>query len=151
MWGAVSDERTGLSFTIAAGPRQSSHSWVRLSHSLTFKLVSVITYRHGPCRKYRSLLYCNRFRGKMFVKALLSNGCVYLLRICCLASDVVSLFVSRSLPSNGSTRYSIKLMLRNMAPKVCVCWILLVQNPMSDFYEQGNRHSASVKSMTQSI
>jgi hypothetical protein len=30
MWGAPSDERTGLSFTIAAGPRQHSHSWVRV-------------------------------------------------------------------------------------------------------------------------
>jgi hypothetical protein len=28
MWGALSDERTGLPFTIAAGPRQRSHSWV---------------------------------------------------------------------------------------------------------------------------
>jgi hypothetical protein len=27
MWGALSDERTGLPFTIAAGQR--SHSWVR--------------------------------------------------------------------------------------------------------------------------
>jgi hypothetical protein len=31
----------------------------------------------------------------------------YLLRICCLTVDVVSLFVSRSLPSNGSARYNI--------------------------------------------
>jgi hypothetical protein len=29
MWGALSDERTDLSFTIAAGPSQRSHSWVR--------------------------------------------------------------------------------------------------------------------------
>jgi hypothetical protein len=29
MWGVVSDERTCLSFTIAAGPRQRSHSQVR--------------------------------------------------------------------------------------------------------------------------
>jgi hypothetical protein len=29
MWGALSDERTGLSFTIAAGPSQRSHSLVR--------------------------------------------------------------------------------------------------------------------------
>jgi hypothetical protein len=29
-WGALSDERTGLSFTIAAGPRQRSHSLVRV-------------------------------------------------------------------------------------------------------------------------
>jgi hypothetical protein len=30
-WGALSDERTGLSFTIATGPRQRSHSRVRVS------------------------------------------------------------------------------------------------------------------------
>jgi hypothetical protein len=30
MWGALSDERTGLLFTIAAGPRQRSHSQVRV-------------------------------------------------------------------------------------------------------------------------
>jgi hypothetical protein len=30
MWGAVSDERTDLSFTIAADPRQRSHSRVRV-------------------------------------------------------------------------------------------------------------------------
>jgi hypothetical protein len=28
MWGALSDERTGLPFAIAAGPRQRNHSWV---------------------------------------------------------------------------------------------------------------------------
>jgi hypothetical protein len=28
MWGALSDERRGLPFTITAGPRQRSHSWV---------------------------------------------------------------------------------------------------------------------------
>jgi hypothetical protein len=30
MWGAVSDERTGLSFTIAVGPRQRSNSLARV-------------------------------------------------------------------------------------------------------------------------
>jgi hypothetical protein len=30
MWGALSDERMGLSFTIAADPRQRSHSRVRV-------------------------------------------------------------------------------------------------------------------------
>jgi hypothetical protein len=30
LWGAVSDERTGLLFTIAAGPRQRSRSRVRV-------------------------------------------------------------------------------------------------------------------------
>jgi hypothetical protein len=30
MWGALSDEKTGLSFTIAADPRQRSHSRVRV-------------------------------------------------------------------------------------------------------------------------
>jgi hypothetical protein len=28
MWGALSDERISLSFTIAADPRQRSHTWV---------------------------------------------------------------------------------------------------------------------------
>jgi hypothetical protein len=32
VWGALSDERTGLSFTIAAGPRQRSHSRVRVPY-----------------------------------------------------------------------------------------------------------------------
>jgi hypothetical protein len=30
MWGVLSDERTGLSFAIATGPRQRSHSRVRV-------------------------------------------------------------------------------------------------------------------------
>jgi hypothetical protein len=30
MWGALSDERKGLSFTVAAGRRQPSHSRVRV-------------------------------------------------------------------------------------------------------------------------
>jgi hypothetical protein len=30
MWGALSDDRTGLLFTTAAGPRQRSHSRVRV-------------------------------------------------------------------------------------------------------------------------
>jgi hypothetical protein len=30
MWGALADEKMGLSFTIAAGPRQPSHSRVRV-------------------------------------------------------------------------------------------------------------------------
>jgi hypothetical protein len=32
MWSALSDERTGLSFTIASGPRQHSHFRVRVPH-----------------------------------------------------------------------------------------------------------------------
>jgi hypothetical protein len=34
IWGALSDERTGLSFTTAAGPRQRRHSCVRVSWDL---------------------------------------------------------------------------------------------------------------------
>jgi hypothetical protein len=33
MWGALSDERMILPFTIAAGPRRRSHSWVQ-SHGI---------------------------------------------------------------------------------------------------------------------
>jgi hypothetical protein len=34
MWSALSDKRAGLSFTIAAGPRQRSHSRVRVPWDL---------------------------------------------------------------------------------------------------------------------
>jgi hypothetical protein len=34
MWGALSDERTGLSFTIATGARQRSHSRIRVPWDL---------------------------------------------------------------------------------------------------------------------
>jgi hypothetical protein len=40
MWGAVSDERTGLLFTIAAGPRQRSRSRVRVPWDSTIFSVS---------------------------------------------------------------------------------------------------------------
>jgi hypothetical protein len=41
MWGAQSDERMGLLFTIAAGPRQHSHSRVRVPRdSLSYFIVS---------------------------------------------------------------------------------------------------------------
>jgi hypothetical protein len=47
MWGVLSNERTGLSFAIAAGPRQRSHSRVRIPWNL----------RHPHHRK-TPLLYC---------------------------------------------------------------------------------------------
>jgi hypothetical protein len=42
MSGALSDERTGLSFTIAAGLRQGSHSQVRFSRDSWHILLSQI-------------------------------------------------------------------------------------------------------------
>jgi hypothetical protein len=36
MWDALSNERTGLSFTIAAGPRQRSHSRVRVPRDSSY-------------------------------------------------------------------------------------------------------------------
>jgi hypothetical protein len=42
MWGALSDERTGLSFTIAAGSRQRSHSRVRIPLDLDHIILSQI-------------------------------------------------------------------------------------------------------------
>jgi hypothetical protein len=83
MWGALSGERTGLSFTIAAGSSQRSHSRVRVpwdlglyltvsdlrlpfsspptTHRVTVKVfdpastptVSFLTPRYGPHRKHR--------------------------------------------------------------------------------------------------
>jgi hypothetical protein len=77
----------------------------------TSKLVSVITSRHGTRRN--TVHYCTPsislgtclFRGHYPVTAVYTY--TRLLRICCLAGNVVSLFVSSSLPSNGSTCYNI--------------------------------------------
>jgi hypothetical protein len=60
----------------------------------------VLTSFHGPLRKHRS--------------SLLKSSCS-LLRICYLAMSVVSLFVSPSLPSNGSPHYNMLLLLLHAA------------------------------------
>jgi hypothetical protein len=39
MWGALSDERTGLSFSIAAGPRQRIHSLVRVPQDSLYHIL----------------------------------------------------------------------------------------------------------------
>jgi hypothetical protein len=49
MWGALSDERTGLSFTISAGPRERSHSRVRIP------LFYYIRFETPPTWRARSL------------------------------------------------------------------------------------------------
>jgi hypothetical protein len=81
-----------------------------LPHNYLFPLtVLLITSRHGP---RRNTVHCCTSIISVGIylpaKALLSTvafSC--LLKICLLAADVVSLFVSRSLPSNGSKRYNI--------------------------------------------
>jgi hypothetical protein len=78
----------------------------------------------GWCPRYKTPLHGqrrkHRFQSSSIVtRQLVAVGtCLFrsrylgtaaytcLLRLCCLAADVVSLFVSSSLPSNGSTRYS---------------------------------------------
>jgi hypothetical protein len=55
MWGALSDDRTGLSFTIAAGPSQRSHSGPRP--------VGLAT-----------IFYCLRFETSLFVASYDSQG-----------------------------------------------------------------------------
>jgi hypothetical protein len=49
MWSALSDDRTGLSLTIAAGPRQHSHSRVRVLRDSEPHLLSQI--RDIPFRR----------------------------------------------------------------------------------------------------
>jgi hypothetical protein len=160
MWAALSDERMGLWFTIAAGPCQGSHSRVRVprssllsevrdSRNLEGQVPVFITHRNRVARLYpealgslfvasydswgythsgyalnRVLLTSPRhgprkntsssivapmifMRTCLSAKVSPSNGRVYLLKIGSLVLNVVSLPASRSLPSNGSTRYNI--------------------------------------------
>jgi hypothetical protein len=87
MWGVLSDLRTGLSFTIAAGPRQRSHSRV------------LAQFRDFP------------FRGILFPLIIPRQGprtettAVLLLRVCLLGYQrdryTASLLALWLLPSNG--------------------------------------------------
>jgi hypothetical protein len=56
MWDALSDERTDLSFTIAAGPRQLNHSRVRVPWELV------------------TIFYCLTFETVLFVASYGSQG-----------------------------------------------------------------------------
>jgi hypothetical protein len=135
LWGALSDERTGLSFVQAAGPWQLSLSrdrvpWYSRQHFTvsdlrlpflspptsrrkvtTSELVSVITPRLEPRRKQRLfLVILQSFSLELvYLRRSYPVTAAYtcLLKICCLAANVALFFVSRSLPSNGSTRYNI--------------------------------------------
>jgi hypothetical protein len=85
-----------------------------LAHSVVtptnFQTVSVLKSRHGLRRKHRSVLRSDRFSWEcVCLKRRYPVTAAYacLLRFCCLATNVVSLFVSRSLPNNESTRNSI--------------------------------------------
>jgi hypothetical protein len=110
IWGALSDERTGLSFTISPGPCQRRHFRVRLSglrwrystppsHGIDWvtPIVLLITPLHGPSMKHRfqQYLYCSvhiRCHGNVPTYSLPRNGrCLF-----------------AYLASNGCTRYNIK-------------------------------------------
>jgi hypothetical protein len=59
MWGALSDERIGLSFTIATAPLQRGHSRVRVPSP-----VGLVT-----------VFYCLRFETSLFVASYNLQGC----------------------------------------------------------------------------
>jgi hypothetical protein len=62
MWGALSEERAGLPFIIVAGPRQRSHSWVRVPrHSWPYFALSDsrLPQREGPGPR----IYISREQG----------------------------------------------------------------------------------------
>jgi hypothetical protein len=112
MWGAVSDERTGLSFTTAAGPRQLNHCRVRVpwdrDHILlsqirdfpfvsppTTRMATVEVFDPASARKAQetppnnSVIASRRYRTAHVenTASKLLHYCV--LRMCCLAMDVV--------------------------------------------------------------
>jgi hypothetical protein len=87
MWGALSDERTDLSFTIAAGPRQRSHFRVTIFYCLRFETSLFVA-------SYDSQGYGGGFRPRLHTRNVPSdllprNGCPSTLEMClpnrCLA------------------------------------------------------------------
>jgi hypothetical protein len=82
-----------------------------LSTELNSKLVPLISPQHGQTENTALLFLLQSFLWEhVCLRRYYTVTAAYTcsLRICCLAADVVSLFFSRSLPSNGSTRYNIK-------------------------------------------
>jgi hypothetical protein len=91
----VADLNNGDSLCSRRCPLANAHNWLIAS------IVLFITSRHGPRINHRSSLV---------VQLLLFNYC--LLRICFLSVGFVSLFVSRSLPSNGCLHATIFITLK---------------------------------------
>jgi hypothetical protein len=114
MWGALSDERTGLSFVIAAGPRQRSHTRVLRVPQDSWLYFSASGSRHpqpgGPSPRvyilqergdpivlpgtgfpFRLFHYCvfSRCQGNVYTELFPSNGCctVACLHICYFTMD----------------------------------------------------------------
>jgi hypothetical protein len=135
MWGALSDERTGLPFTPAAGPRQRSYSRVRVPwDSRPYFTVSdsILSISSPPktCRATVEVFDPASTRDELLlqlsslkplctdrVEINVSNNtsiveCVSVaagtcLPRRCIETDLVYLLISWSLYSNGSTRYSL--------------------------------------------
>jgi hypothetical protein len=103
MWGVLSDERTGLSFTIAAGTRQRSHSRVRVP--CDWRSYITVSDSNFPFRRllrlaglrWRYSLHGCLYRlpvttgnvccyGNLLTKPLASNGLVWFCGNVCLAS-----------------------------------------------------------------
>jgi hypothetical protein len=61
MCGALSDERTGLPFTIAAGPRQRSHFWVRVPGLVT--IFYCLRFETPPTWRARCRIYIPQEQG----------------------------------------------------------------------------------------
>jgi hypothetical protein len=62
-------------------------------------VVLFIIPRYGP-RRHHPFSCASRFRGNEFTQPFPRSGRLFLLRICCLGTDVVPLSVSLSLPRN---------------------------------------------------
>jgi hypothetical protein len=76
-------------------------------------LLSYVTPFHGPHRNTisnsTSIVACASVAAGTCLptRALAAAACSRLLKVCCLEANVVSFYVSRSLPSKDSTRYNI--------------------------------------------
>jgi hypothetical protein len=86
IWGALSVEKTGLLFTIAADPRQRRNSRVLVPwdswpyFTLRFLLQCSSSWNLGTCRVENTAHCCTSIASVvvcLFAKELFSNGCVY--------------------------------------------------------------------------
>jgi hypothetical protein len=99
IWGVLSDERTGLSFTIAAGPRQGSHSRSESRGTLWRLWLCYIT----PVGPYHR----NTFVAYQWIFIIVAFCCTHYLATGCLPRICLrrKVFVEL-LPRNGSIRHN---------------------------------------------
>jgi hypothetical protein len=115
MWCALSDERTGLSFTSGAGPRQRSHSWDLVPwDSRTYFTVSDSRppfSSHPTTRRVTAEVFDPAFTQEVLITTLHGPSrkhCFQQYLYCCMSIRFLGNMFTDLLSRSKSARYNIE-------------------------------------------